>query len=320
MENWKEIDFTRFFMSLDEFCSSHSLCDAKLYSLEMSIAQGIDLILERGKAFLVGEQGSAIATGLISERDLVRAIYKGQGNTEQPIQTLLAPSFYKLPQGSRVLDGMRFLKAHSFRHLVYSSAEGDRVLSIRDLLLFFMEQFAEELEGHQVSECEKERLLFIQDEDFSLSDEERDPSKFRGCLFLNTLSRLLTRVPLKFNPDEPLQTAVKAMQEQHYEAALILDFGTILKGIVSEKDVLKAWKTWGDECFSMPLKKLMTPGPKVLSHRHNLAHGMNFMSQGGFRQVIVVDEEHIPLGYVSLLDILGFISRSLPSEQGPVSE
>lgn len=309
MEHWNEIDRQRFELELETFCSQHNFIRSEVLPDSMTLMEALRTIYRCKKAQLFG--GSA--QGVVSDRDILRAILAQENLEERPLSTLKSAKLWKLKKGAKVLDGLLFLRGHHFRHVVFETSEGDHILSIRELLEFFIDQFTTELGAHQVNMGE-DIMLNIQEEDFSLSQEARDPSKFRGCLFLNPLSRLLSRTPLKVTQDLPIVNVLQAIISGHHEAALVFEFETMLKGIITERDLVRAYLDQGQNFYKLKASEVMSPEPHYLSFKHNLAHALNLMHEYGHRQIVITDEDRVPLGVVSLLEILSFIARFLPEE------
>jgi len=85
----------------------------------------------------------------------------------------------------------------------------------------------------------------------------------------------------------------------------------MLKGIITERDILK--KVFGKHEIGsqIPAKNFMTPNPDTLLERHVMSYAINNMFEGSYRNIILVDEERIPISYVSLVDIIKVVSDSL---------
>jgi CBS domain-containing protein len=91
---------------------------------------------------------------------------------------------------------------------------------------------------------------------------------------------------------------------------LIVDGGGRLEGIFTERDCLiKVIGLEGD--LSSPVSKYMTKHPISERPEASLAFVLNLMSNGGFRHVPIVDQDNMPIGIVSIKDVVDYIVKKM---------
>ena len=93
--------------------------------------------------------------------------------------------------------------------------------------------------------------------------------------------------------------------------AVLTEYETNIKGIITERDFLN--KVLGKvdlnlKTSSPNIKQFMTPNPECLLSRHILSYAINNMLSGGYRNVVVVNEDRQPESILSMLDIFKYIA------------
>jgi len=119
------------------------------------------------------------------------------------------------------------------------------------------------------------------------------------------------RVPIVVEPQTTVLEAVTLMQTERVGCVLVTR-AEKLKGIFTERDVLTQVIGRGIDASKTPVRKLMTPNPEYLRASDSLAYALNKMSVGGFRHVPLVDKRLVPVGVISVRDIVNYIVRFFP--------
>ena len=114
--------------------------------------------------------------------------------------------------------------------------------------------------------------------------------------------------PVTVLPTTTVQDALQILLKNNIGALLVVDDKGQLKGIFSERDVLK--KVAGvQECFtSLPISQFLTDKVETVSIHDPLAFVLHKMDVGGYRHLPVVDLGK-PVGIVSVRDMLRYITR-----------
>lgn len=121
-------------------------------------------------------------------------------------------------------------------------------------------------------------------------------------------------LPLPAHPIlDPTDTAAAAAQEMRnmgYGSAAVCQGGK-LKGIVTERDVLRRINSGGD--LELPLSDLMTEKPQTVTIEESLYEVIRLMDQGGYRRLPVVDGSGGPVGIVDVRSIVHFLVEHFPA-------
>jgi CBS domain-containing protein len=109
---------------------------------------------------------------------------------------------------------------------------------------------------------------------------------------------------LTASADDALTEAARRMAERRVGAILVTD-GTVLTGIMTERDVLRAV---GKGSIDGTVGDWMTRHPDTAPESATIGQAAAMMLHGGYRHVPIVDGDHL-VGIVSIRDLL-----RLPSE------
>lgn len=101
-----------------------------------------------------------------------------------------------------------------------------------------------------------------------------------------------------------VRAACCLMAEKKIGALLVVDKGRIA-GIFTERDALNKILAGGLDPDKTVLSQVMVSDPQTIRADKPLGYALQFMVDGGFRHVPVVDESGAALGMVSARDALG---------------
>ena len=118
------------------------------------------------------------------------------------------------------------------------------------------------------------------------------------------VSAVMSANLLTASADDALTEAAKRMAERRVGAILVTD-GTVLTGIMTERDVLRAV---GKASIDGTVGDWMTRHPDTAPQTATIGQAAAMMLHGGYRHVPIVDGDHL-VGIVSIRDLL-----RLPSE------
>lgn len=104
--------------------------------------------------------------------------------------------------------------------------------------------------------------------------------------------------------DMTVRAACKLMAEKRIGALLVVDDNRIC-GIFTERDALNKVLAGSLDPESTTLAQVMVRDPRTIRDDKPLGYALQFMVDGGFRHVPVVDANGAPLGMVSARDALG---------------
>jgi CBS domain-containing protein len=153
-----------------------------------------------------------------------------------------------------------------------------------------------------------------------LEGDEPEPEVGRradvGRQFLETrIEDLKPKVPVTLPENATVGKALDLMRTKDIGVVLVVarKKPKRLVGIFSERDLVgRALGLRGYRQLS--LSKVMTRDPEALRPRDSCAYALNKMSVGRFRHVPLVDENHVPVGLISVRDLVDFLVELMPEE------
>jgi CBS domain-containing protein len=119
--------------------------------------------------------------------------------------------------------------------------------------------------------------------------------------------------PVNVSVDDSVAHTIELMKEHGVGCALVLE-GEKLVGIFTERDILMTLVGADKDLERLMVREVMISDPVKLREDDTMASALNKMSVGGFRHLPVVREGNIPIGVVSIKDILGYICTRLRRE------
>ena len=116
--------------------------------------------------------------------------------------------------------------------------------------------------------------------------------------------------PLTFRENDLVLNAVKKMSKENYGSVVITDHKKIVKGIVTERDLMKRLLNNGMNPKTTKLKEIMTSPVKLADKDDELVIWLRQMSNERFRHVPVVDKSGKLINIMSQGD---FVSYTWPN-------
>ncbi len=104
--------------------------------------------------------------------------------------------------------------------------------------------------------------------------------------------------------DMTVRSACRLMAEKKIGALLVIDNNRIA-GIFTERDALNKVLAGDLDPDATQVAQVMVSNPQTIRADKPLGYALQFMVDGGFRHVPVVDADGSPLGMVSARDALG---------------
>ena len=133
----------------------------------------------------------------------------------------------------------------------------------------------------------------------------------QSSFLCQSLVSLNLKPMLKIDVSSTLREATKSLQLNNTGCALVVNPSGRLDGIFTERDCLT--KIIGTEVNldTTLVSAVMTREPVCESAECTVAYALSLMSNGGFRHIPIVDDEHCPVGVVSVRDIVDHIVDSM---------
>lgn len=115
------------------------------------------------------------------------------------------------------------------------------------------------------------------------------------------------------SPSTPLLEALRIMCE-HNIGSILLTEGDALKGIFTERDLIKRIACMTHPPANVVMRDVMTKNPQTISIRASIARAIHALSVGGYRHLPVVGKQGEPIKILSVKDIIHFIEKHVTSE------
>lgn len=127
--------------------------------------------------------------------------------------------------------------------------------------------------------------------------------------------RSLMRPIVTIHISSSTQTAIQLLIEHHVGAAPVVDDENRLRGIFSERDVLrKILNTTVGDLGALGIERFMSATPQTAQPEDMLDTAILYMAQGGYRHLPIVNEQNEPIGMVSIRDVISYLVEAFPQE------
>ncbi len=131
------------------------------------------------------------------------------------------------------------------------------------------------------------------------------------CQSLGAISQ---RAPLCVAEDCPVEDVLGVLRTNKVGCVLVVNHSGKLSGIFSERDfVLKVAHDF-ERVRRSPIAEYMTRDPTTQSMDCSVAFALNLMSNGGFRHIPIVDGEGVPVGAISVKDVIDYVVDSFTQD------
>lgn len=250
-------------------------------------------------------------SGILTERDFLLKVWgKFKNWKEVKASEVMTPEPFSMKLSDKISDCIKIVSRKKFRHLpvVDDSGKPIHMISIKDLLAFIINFFPKNVSRYGALT----EWTFFQVEDYgeNFTFFSIDKSKFSGNIFKTALKRVFDEPPLTIDINESVDSMIEKMQKRRLGTVLVTQYGSELCGIITERDILfKVLNDFDGEGKNQvkQIQDYMTPKPHILLYKHYLAHAINNMFKYKYRNIIVVDEDRVPIAVVGLLDIFIYI-------------
>ncbi len=108
---------------------------------------------------------------------------------------------------------------------------------------------------------------------------------------------------LSVTPTASVVEVIEVLARRRIGAVLVVDGGSELRGILSERDVVRSFAEHGARSLEMTAAELMTADVKTASPETTVDEALAMMTDGRFRHVPVVEGERL-VGLVSIGDVV----------------
>lgn len=108
---------------------------------------------------------------------------------------------------------------------------------------------------------------------------------------------------LTIGPDASVQQAIEMLRQHGIGALLVTDLEGFVKGILSERDIVRCLAEHGATCMGMAVSDLMTQDVEFCTPEQSINEVMTRMTQGRFRHLPVMRDNRL-IGLISIGDVV----------------
>ena len=124
---------------------------------------------------------------------------------------------------------------------------------------------------------------------------------------------------LTIAPQTPLKEAARILSERRIGALVVSDSGHPVLGILSERDIVRAFAAGGGAALDDPVSRYMTAKVVTCTRHSPINDLMETMTNGKFRHVPIVENGQL-VGIVSIGDIVKFRVAEIEGESRALRE
>jgi CBS domain-containing protein len=141
---------------------------------------------------------------------------------------------------------------------------------------------------------------------------ESDFRELESALLSDTVKLLAPSEPIKCSADTTVHAAALQMAEKRRAAVVIVDKVGRLRGIFTERDVLRRVVVPGRDPKTTPLQEVMTPDPETLGPDALIAYAINRLHNANYRTIPLIDAQGRPIGIMTVNDIVQWLAELFP--------
>jgi CBS domain-containing protein len=141
---------------------------------------------------------------------------------------------------------------------------------------------------------------------------ESDFRELESALLSDTVKILAPNEPIKCSPDTTVQAAILQMAEKRRAAVVVVDRQGALRGIFTERDLLRRVAVPGRDPKTTPLSEVMTREPETLGPDALIAYAINRLHNASYRTIPLVDAQSRPMGIMTVNDIVQWLAELFP--------
>jgi CBS domain-containing protein len=121
-------------------------------------------------------------------------------------------------------------------------------------------------------------------------------------VIVSNVAQLVGERPLaQIAPNQTVREACAVMCDLDVGAVVVLEQEQLI-GVLSERDVIRKVVCAGRHSAETPVADIMTPAPRTMEAKGDLAQALDIMSEGGFHHVPILDND-MTVGLLSADDI-----------------
>lgn len=130
-------------------------------------------------------------------------------------------------------------------------------------------------------------------------------------LLCDSIGTIGLKEPYTVKSDTSLGKCIQMMQNRCCGSVLVTSESGKIVGIFTERDCLLKILGRGIDLDGVTVADFMTRNPVCERPEASLAFALNLMSNGGFRHIPIVDQDGVPIGIVSVKDVIDHIVNKM---------
>ena len=120
---------------------------------------------------------------------------------------------------------------------------------------------------------------------------------------VGSILKIKGRVYKTVRPDETVQEFARHLKDERSGAMIVIHDGSVLEGIISERDIAYGLSKHGQKLSDMKVSDLMTKVVIVCTSEDSIDDVMNLMTQRRIRHLPVKDNDEL-VGIISMGDVV----------------
>jgi signal-transduction protein with cAMP-binding, CBS, and nucleotidyltransferase domain len=259
--------------------------------------------------------------GIITEQDLLKKIPIGsslQENSQEGLssevmaQDVMTSKLSLLTNKESIKSAMSLMAKRKFRHIPIVDEKGDYLFTLDLMTIFryifplFKDYIREDLVIEKWSHITVDNYESILPDDLNFNEMASHLELF----FKVHLKRLIYHRPIVLKFSATIKEAIEILAHRSRNAVLITEFETQLRGILTERDLLRKFYARPDLiplADELLVRDFMTYEPHMLLRKHTLGNALSNILYFNYRNIILVDEDKQPLSVIELMDIFKFL-------------
>ena len=145
-------------------------------------------------------------------------------------------------------------------------------------------------------------------------DHEAEPNLEFALSIYEPIEKIFYRDPVIVSKDIKVIEAIDSFNKKDVGCVLVVDKSNKLIGIFTERDVIRKLINKGHDLNKETIEKYMTQNPDALQLSDPITYALNRMAAGGYRHVPLIDENHSPVGFLSIRDIVDHLADYYSNE------
>ncbi|MDZ4785514.1 MAG: CBS domain-containing protein [bacterium] len=158
------------------------------------------------------------------------------------------------------------------------------------------------------------KVLSMTDDEVNLAIKYSTKQEFgvvSSSFLSQSISVLNPKKPLCVKETDTLLFVISLLRKYSIGSVLVIDKTEKLVGIFTERDCLLKVINTDIDLGNTIISQVMTKDPQTQKFDGTIAFALNLMSLGGFRHIPIVDEDHVPVGMISVKDVVDYLVHKM---------